>query len=117
MEQLLIVEARLDRFLFCGEWAVLYPHICQIALTKPTSEHCPILLDSGNERWGIAPLRFELSWHEVDSFPALVQKWWQDMHVDNWAGFKLAWKLKMLNLNIMGEWNRLKANSTRHSEN
>lgn len=38
----------------------MYPEVCQIALPKPTSNHCPILLDSNCERWGPAPFCFEL---------------------------------------------------------
>lgn len=89
-----LMMARLDRFFVCEEWAALYPNKCQIALPKPTSEHCPIILDLGNETWAPTPLRFERSWLEEDSFPFLIQQWYQRLDVHGWAGFKLARKLK-----------------------
>lgn len=50
----------LDRFFISTEWADLYPQTIQIALSKPTLDHCPIVLDSRLESWGPKPFRFEL---------------------------------------------------------
>lgn len=40
---------RLDRFLVSTEWLDLYPTMTQRALSKPASDHCPIMLDSRQE--------------------------------------------------------------------
>lgn len=60
--------SRLDRFLVSTDWLDLYPEVIQLALSKPTSDHCPIVLDSRPERWGAAPFRFELAWLENKGF-------------------------------------------------
>lgn len=36
------VMSRLDRFLVSIEWIDLFPHCIQVALARPTSDHCPI---------------------------------------------------------------------------
>lgn len=56
--------SRLDRFLVSADWLDLYPELCQLALPKPASDHCPIVLDSRPERWGATPFCFELAWLE-----------------------------------------------------
>lgn len=38
--------SRLDRFLVLDDWVERYLKVCQFALPKPCSDHCPILLDS-----------------------------------------------------------------------
>lgn len=40
------IMSRLDRFFISREWADLYPQSIQVAFSKPTSDHCPIVLDS-----------------------------------------------------------------------
>lgn len=52
--------SRLDRFLVTSDWLETYPEVAQLALPKPVSNHCPILLDSDCGRWGPSPFRFEL---------------------------------------------------------
>lgn len=42
--------SRLDRFLVTTDWLEAYPEVIQLALPKPASDHCPILLDSECER-------------------------------------------------------------------
>eukprot|EP00268_Persea_americana_P044429 TRINITY_DN44921_c0_g1_i1.p1 TRINITY_DN44921_c0_g1~~TRINITY_DN44921_c0_g1_i1.p1 ORF type:complete len:102 (-),score=4.95 TRINITY_DN44921_c0_g1_i1:534-839(-) len=65
--------SRLDRSLVTDDWIDLYPQVCQIALPKPTFDHCPILLDSRCVRWGPYPFRFELMWLEDKEFSAPYQ--------------------------------------------
>ena len=78
---------RLDRFLVTGDWIDLYPEVCQIALPKPTSDHCPILLDSKSIKWGPSPFRFELLWLEDKNFRDSIKEWWTSFDVNGWAGF------------------------------
>lgn len=88
--------SKLDRFLVSADWLDLYPKVCQLALPKPASDHCPILLDSNYERWGLTTFRFELMWLEQKNFPELIAEWWKEFRVTGWAGFKLASKQKLL---------------------
>ena len=77
--------SRLDRFLVSTEWLETYPEVTHIALPKPVSDHCPILLDLECERWGPSSFCFELMWLEEEQFPKLVQEWWEDSRVEGWA--------------------------------
>ena len=90
------VMSRLDRFLISGDWANLYPHSCQVALPKPTSDHCPIVLDSKVESWGPKPFHFELMCLEEKGFADLIQSLWSDFQIQGWAGYRLACKLNHL---------------------
>lgn len=99
------IMSRLDRFLISLKWLDLYPEVCQLALLKHASNHCPILLDSKPDRWGAAPFRFELYWLENKVFVTLIKDWWKKIRVDGWATFKLGLKLKMLKGKIR-EWSR-----------
>lgn len=66
--------SRLDRYLVTSDWLETYSEVTQLALPKPISDHCPILLNSECERWGPSPFRFELMWLEEEHFSELVQK-------------------------------------------
>lgn len=88
--------SRLDRFLVSADRLDLYPEVCQLALPKPASDHCLIVLDSRLERWGTAPFLFELAWLENEDLLSLVTVWWADLSVARWACYKLGIKLKLL---------------------
>ena len=74
--------SRPDRILLSNKWLDLYPDVFQIALSKPASDHCPIMLNSDCERWGPAPFWFELMWLEEKNFPSLISDWWNEMMVE-----------------------------------
>ena len=88
------------RILISGEWADLYPQCIQVALSKPTSDHCSIVLDSRLESWGPKPFQFELMWLEEKGFKDLIRAWWSGKQVQGWAGFRLASKMRCLKANI-----------------
>lgn len=100
--------SRLDSLLVSGDWLNQYQEVIQTSLLnpplkktktsllKPTSDHCPILLDLNCEKWGLSSFRFELMWLEENHFPATSLDWWNDSRVDGCAGFRLAKKLKLL---------------------
>ena len=71
----LVRHCRLDMFLISSDWLDLFPEVCQIALPKPTSDHCPILLETKCERWGPTPFRFELMWLEEKQFVEHIKVW------------------------------------------
>lgn len=53
--------SRLDRFLVPTDWLNLYPNYVQVALSRPTLDHCLISLDLDMDDWG-SPLRLEMIW-------------------------------------------------------
>lgn len=63
---------RIDRFLVSGDWLDQFPAVCQLALPKPTSDHCPIMLNTQCERWVPSPFIFELMWLEVKELTGLI---------------------------------------------
>lgn len=69
--------SKIDRFLMSTNWLELYSDVCQMPLPKPTSDHCPIMLDSGCERSGPTPFRFEMMWLDEQQFLALIEDWWK----------------------------------------
>lgn len=71
--------SRLDRFLISGVWPDLYSHFFQPALPKPTSDHCPIILDLRVESRGHMPIHFELMWLEEKGFADRLRSWWTEI--------------------------------------
>ena len=92
--------SRLDRFLVTNDWMDPYPEVSQIALPKPTSDHCSILFDSKNSKWGPSPFRFELLWLEDKHFRDSIKIWWNSYDVSGRATYRLSSKLKRLKLSI-----------------
>ncbi|XXG85840.1 hypothetical protein AAC387_Pa11g0856 [Persea americana] len=107
--------SRLDRFLVSSDWLETYPEVIQTALPKPVSNHCSIMLDSECERWGPSPFRFELMWLQEENFTKLVQKWWEEIRVDGWAGHRLATKLKLLKTKLK-EWAKEHFEKVKHQK-
>ena len=69
--------ARLDRFLVSENWDSHFRGVVQCILSKPTSDHCPIMLEGrrGVVRGPIS-FRFENMWFKDDGFKGLVRSWW-----------------------------------------
>ena len=76
--------SKLDRFLVSTDCLETYSEVTQIALPKPVSDHCPVLINLDCERWGPSSFRFELMWLEEEQFPKLVQEWWVEIRVKGW---------------------------------
>ena len=70
-------KARLDCFLFSGDWEDHVSGALQVLLPRPLSKHSPILLDYGRERRDKRPFRFENMWLKVEGFMEKIKKWWQ----------------------------------------
>ncbi|KAL4180208.1 hypothetical protein AMTRI_Chr13g124080 [Amborella trichopoda] len=90
--------AKLDRFLLSLGWEDLFPGSHALTLPKPTSDHCPILLDTQTICRGPKPFRFELAWLEEQSLLTLIPSWWNSFssQVSGTEGFKLQPKLHLL---------------------
>ena len=64
--------ARLDRFLVTQSWLDLFRGVVQSRLSRPNSDHFPILLKGGGLSRGPSPFRFENMWLKVDGFKDLL---------------------------------------------
>ncbi|RVW38098.1 hypothetical protein CK203_095113 [Vitis vinifera] len=99
------LKARLDRFLFSGDWEDLVSGAMQILLPRPVSDHYPILLDSGGIRTGKNPFRFENMWLRVDGFMDKIKEWWQSYNFRGKPSFVLVKKLQALKYDLK-MWNK-----------
>lgn len=68
---------RLDRFLISSAWADNFPHFFQEALSRLTSNHRPIVLNTENHSCELKPFRFENMWPVHLDFKSNVDAWWK----------------------------------------
>ncbi|RVX18648.1 hypothetical protein CK203_006606 [Vitis vinifera] len=103
--------ARLDRFLVSPSWLDQFSGVTQGRLSRPTSDHFPIVLEGGGVRRGPTPFRFENMWLKVEGFNDIIRTWWQEIEVRGSASYRLAVKmkeikkkLKVWNKEVLGGW-------------
>ncbi|RVX16087.1 LINE-1 reverse transcriptase-like [Vitis vinifera] len=96
--------ARLDRFLVSPSWLDQFSNVTQKRLSRPISDHFPIIIEGGGKRRGPSPFRFENMWLKVEGFKDLMRSWWQGMSVSGRASYKLATKLKAIKQKLKA-WN------------
>ena len=77
----------------------------QRCLSRPVSDHFPILLDSNGVRTGLSPFCFELMWLKFEGFKEILKGWWQNLQFHRSFSFILTAKLKALK-GILKTWNR-----------
>ena len=77
----------------------------QCLLTRPVSDHCPILLDCGGVRKGKSLFRFENMWLRVEGFMDKVKEWWQSYNFRGSPSFVIAKKLQALKYDLK-MWNK-----------
>uniref|UniRef100_A0A0V0IXC5 Putative ovule protein n=1 Tax=Solanum chacoense TaxID=4108 RepID=A0A0V0IXC5_SOLCH len=97
------VAARLDRFLFSEEWNEEFKNIKQTTLHKVTSDHTPILLQSGNWEPRRSYFKFENWWLQTEGFLDRVKMWWNSIVCEGRPDFILAFKLRALK-DKLKEW-------------
>ena len=90
--------SRLDRFLVTADWESHCNKVIQRCLSRPVSDHFPILLDSDGVRMGPSPFRFELMWLRFEGFKEILKGYGS-------FSFILSAKLKALK-GILKAWNR-----------
>ena len=98
-------KSRLDRFVVSANWESQCCKVIQSYLTRPASDHCPILLDSNGVRTGPSPFRFALMWLKSPGFKETLKGWWQNMQFHGSYSFILSAKLKALK-GVLRNWNR-----------
>ncbi|KAJ9701144.1 hypothetical protein PVL29_006475 [Vitis rotundifolia] len=94
------LKARLDHFLFSGDWEDLVSRAMQFLLPRPVFDHCPILLECGGMRKGKNPFRFENMWLRVEGFMDKLKDWWQSYNFRGTPSFVLAKKLQALKYDL-----------------
>ena len=97
--------SRLDRFLVNEGWDCRFGDARQCVLSRPVSDHFPILLDGGGLRRDLFPFKFENMWLKVEGFKDLLKSWWEGDNFSGFSSFILAEKLKVLKAKLK-EWNR-----------
>ncbi|KAL4183783.1 hypothetical protein AMTRI_Chr11g156830 [Amborella trichopoda] len=99
--------SKLDRFLLSLNWEESFLTSSAIALPNPTSDHCPILLDTMAVRRGPKPFRFELAWLQESSLSTLIPTWCNSFssQVRGRAGYRLQTKIQLLNASLK-TWSR-----------
>ncbi len=72
--------ARLDRFLISTEWDCSFPLSEVEALSRITSDHCPIVLSTGAKPKPTGgPFRFEALWLRREDFISSIPIWWREV--------------------------------------
>ena len=97
--------ARLDRFMVSPSWLDQFRNVTQKRLSRPISDHFPIIIEGGGIKRGPVPFRFENMWLKVEGFKDLLRSWWQGMSVSGRASYRLATKLKVIKQNLK-VWNK-----------
>ena len=67
--------SRLNRFLVSEDWKSWFNRVEQSTLSRPVSDHYPILLDMGEVRNGHLPFHFENMWLKEEGFKDLLKDW------------------------------------------
>ncbi|XP_057419451.1 uncharacterized protein LOC130713677 [Lotus japonicus] len=98
-------QSRIDRFLISHEWLLQWPNCEQVGLARDISYHCPLLLRSVFQDWGLKPFRVLNCWLEHPGFSGLVEKTLAENQVVGWGAFVLKEKLKRLKLKLK-DWNK-----------
>ena len=87
--------SRLDRFLFTNEWADGYQCYRQVE-ARVVSDHSLVILDTSPPKWGPIPFRFDNAWLEYKHFGRDFEKWWKEVSVDGWEGYKWMKRLRKI---------------------
>ena len=69
------------------------------------SDHCLIQLSTDEENWGPRPVRLLKCWETFSGYNEFVREKWSSFQVDDWGGFVLKEKLKLLKATLK-EWHQ-----------
>jgi hypothetical protein len=114
------VLVKLDRFLVSTEWEERFPLCFSKGLTRVGSDHCPIVLDSGENNPNKSHyFFFENNWLLQQDFRALISQKWTDLKdrrpegsysMDGWHGSLVSIRrfLRGWNRQKRGDQNKIK---------
>ena len=97
--------SRIDRFLFTDSWGDMWQSIRQEGLTRVTSDHCPIILDTNSFKWGPTPFRFENMWLKDKNFVGKFKEGWEQWNERGWEGYRFMKKLEATKF-VLRKWNK-----------
>ncbi|KAK9154956.1 hypothetical protein Sjap_002436 [Stephania japonica] len=97
--------ARLDRFLYTKVWGETFQEGRQVLGNRVTSDHFPVIFDTGYARWGPTPFRFENVWLSHRGFEHLVRDWWRLSEAEGGPGYKIMRKLGLFKEHLK-QWNQ-----------
>ncbi|TYK05808.1 LINE-1 retrotransposable element ORF2 protein [Cucumis melo var. makuwa] len=104
--------SRLDRFLYNSRWETLFnPHITR-TLSRPTSDHFPLVCEDSTStlRWGPAPFRLNSIALNDPKFKRNMERWWELSVQNGHPGFSFIRRLKSL-ANLIKPWQKEKFHS------
>ncbi|PNX86435.1 cysteine-rich receptor-like protein kinase [Trifolium pratense] len=70
---------------------------------RSLSDHCLLILSANEENWGSRPSRMLKCWSDVPGYKLFVKDKWNSLQVDDWGGFVLKEKFKMIKVTLK-EW-------------
>jgi len=88
--------SHIDRALISEGWSSCWGSTSLWVLPRSISDHCPLLLKSGDLDWGPKPFRFNNYWLVNRKFKKLVEEVWRRQRGEGWMGVVLKNKLKGL---------------------
>ena len=88
--------SRIDRALVSEEWNSCWGITSLWVLPRSISDHCPLVIRSGDLDWGPKPFRFNNYWLENRKFKKVVEEAWRSYKGEGWMRVILKNKLKKL---------------------
>ncbi|KAA0040038.1 LINE-1 retrotransposable element ORF2 protein [Cucumis melo var. makuwa] len=105
------VLSRIDRFLYTTNWENLFTAHYSKTLSRVTSDHFPIALESSMISWGPSPFKL-INVHLKESWlKKNVTYWWKNLRQEGHPGFSFMRKLKQLSAIIRNEQRKNKCYS------
>lgn len=98
-------KSKMNRFLVNEDWINKWPNYSTKSGGRTLSDHCPIYLDSSRQDWGPRPFKFINNWISHPDFKEFIKTRWNEYKVNDWAGFRLKEKLKLMKADLK-EWNK-----------
>ncbi|GAU40608.1 hypothetical protein TSUD_28140 [Trifolium subterraneum] len=88
--------SRLDRFLLSEEWCLAWPNCKHVARLRGLSDDSFMVLSANEDDWGPRPLRMLKCWRDISGYNLFVRDKWNSLQVDEWGGYVLKEKFKMI---------------------
>lgn len=90
----------IDRFLCSEAFLNHFPNALVKRLDRELSDHYPIQVSLGINKWGPAPFRFENMWMQHPSFSSMLELWWILKPLTGWPGHGFIQKPKSLKATV-----------------
>jgi len=91
-----VAMSRIDRVLVSEDWELVWGVPSLWVLPRDVSDHCPLLIKTGENDWGPKPFRFNNYWISNRKFKKVVEEDWRADGETGWMGVVLKNKLRRL---------------------